>query len=79
MERNRLAHNQEEAAKIFLDCNKNEKTHANNIIDILNNKINLKDQNIWYYSGGLRCLGSLCNDGLNHILKFIFFNFSLYF
>ncbi|CAF0754743.1 unnamed protein product [Brachionus calyciflorus] len=64
----KLSHQQEESAKIFLDKNKNENTPASNILDILNNKIGLKDQNIWYYSGGLRCLGSLCNDDTTRTL-----------
>lgn len=70
-ERNRVAFNQERAAKIFLDENKEKNTPASNIIEILNNKINLANQNNWYYSGGLRCLASLCNNGMQ---KNVFLN-----
>ncbi|RNA10791.1 tetratricopeptide repeat 12 [Brachionus plicatilis] len=62
LERSRIAFSQEKSAEIFLDQNNDKNSPASNIMEILNNKINLANQNNWYYSGGLRCLASLCND-----------------
>ncbi len=73
LERCRLTANQEKAAQIFLtSCNeKGDKNETTDFLEILNTKLFVKDQNIWYYSGGVRCLASLCNDG-KFFLCFIF-------
>jgi hypothetical protein len=70
LERCRLADNQEKAAQLFLtSCSqKNDKNDLTDYLEILNTKLFVKDQNIWYYSGGLRCLTGLTNDGIFHFL-----------
>jgi hypothetical protein len=64
LERCRVVDNQERAAQLFLtSCNETNETTE--FLNILNTKLYAKDQDIWYYAGGMRCLAALCNDGKN--------------
>lgn len=66
MERCRKAHAQEQALSSFLAA-ENELGEQKDVIetlkDILSAKIYKKDQSLIYYSGGLRLIASLCDDG----------------
>lgn len=67
---------QEKAARSFLAGDK--ATGAGSFLDVLKKITESKDQTSLYYSGGLRFLCSMCDDGLviivffSHVLKLIF-------
>lgn len=62
-ERCRQRDAEENSAKAFLDDYK--KDELLDLVQILNEKINKKDQNIIYYSGGLRTISSICTNDSN--------------
>ena len=85
LERCRLADNQKKAVKVFLtnNQNKNEKNDLDDFLNIIN-KINDKNQSNLYYSGGIRCLTTLCNNGLKkkqnyHFFKLLILSYYIFF
>ena len=60
LERCRRADNQEKAAQLFLSDESVKE--GDYFLFILSTKLNVRDQSLWYYSGGIRCLSSLCID-----------------
>jgi tetratricopeptide (TPR) repeat protein len=67
LNRVKLAESQEKNAQTFLKNNKTNDS-LNDYLEILNKKIYKKDQSIMYYSDGIRCLATLCNDGLSFFI-----------
>ena len=65
LERLKLSDRQEKAAECFLETLKSNNSNPTspNLIDIMNKILNSKEQNVLYYSGGLRYLASLLDNG----------------
>ena len=72
MERCRQKDNQENAAKLFLSEteNSNSSLNFNDTINSLKEKINKENQNVLYYSGGLRALSTLFDNGKSYRIAF---------
>jgi len=66
---------QENSAKLFLDENKSNQSEFLDLVKIINEKIYKKDQNVVYYSGGLRALSSLCINDCKFLKLFLKFSF----
>ena len=64
---------QENSAKIFLNENKSDQHEFLDLVKIINEKINKNDQNIAYYSGGLRALSSICTNDCKFLKLFEIF------
>lgn len=65
LERHRQADSQEKSAQLFMESlnqrSDNVKTH--NFLDVINKILNVQDQSVFYYSGGIRYLSSLLDNG----------------
>jgi hypothetical protein len=61
MERCRQTEKQEKSVEQFLNGQGSEQ---NGLVDILENLNKRQNENVLYYSGGLRALMSVCNDGI---------------
>lgn len=69
-----MAEIQEKAAELFLENSQIAKTPkdstlpSSNVLDILNKLLEVKNQNLWYYSGGIRYLCSLLDNGIYFLI-----------
>lgn len=61
MERCRQTDKQEKSVQQFLD---GQESKENGLVGILDNLNKRKDENVLYYSGGLRAIMSMCSDGM---------------